>query len=713
MDLCPMQRSPLSRLLAPRSIAVVGGREAAEVIRQCDRIGFQGTIWPVNPNRSEIETRATFKSIAELPNAPDAAFVAIPKRAAIEAVAALAQMGAGGAVCYTAGFAELGEAGAQLQRELVAVSRDMAIAGPNCYGILNYLDGAALWPDQHGGLKVSRGVAIVTQSGNIALNLTMQTRGLPIAFVVTVGNKAKGDFGDYIDAFLDDDRVSAIGLHIEGLEDITGFERAAMRARAKRVPIVVIKTGRSQAGARLTLSHTSSLAGPDKLYDSLFARCAVARAFDLCTFLDTLLLLHVSGPLPGRRLSSMSCSGGEASLIADLAEIHGLTTPALASSTTTELQNILGPHVNVANPLDYHTYIWGDLTAQTLCFAAMLKEDFDIHLLVLDFPRADRCDATGWETTLQAIERARDRSTAAVAVVSTLPETLQETISDRLLRSTIVPLHGIVAALTAISLCAGIAERWQMPPAPPLRSPTTDPPPAVRTLSEAAAKEILSRHGLRVPEGRVVPLDEAGRAALAIGFPVAIKAASCRLTHKSEAGAVRLNIGSSEDALAAARSMQHLSNLVLVEKMVSGTVAELIVGITRDRQFGLSLTIGAGGVQVELLGDSITLLLPVTKQQIETALQSIKAWTLLCGFRGRPRGDVRAAVDAIARIADYADETGESLHELDVNPLIVLPEGEGVIAVDALIRATRRRRSKRRQAGSSNALLFEVCVERP
>jgi acetate---CoA ligase (ADP-forming) len=704
MEMGPVQRSPLSRLLAPRSIAVIGGREAAEVIRQCDRIGFRGTIWPVNPNRPEIETRATFKSIAELPDAPDAAFVAIPKRAAVEAIAALAQIGAGGAVCYAAGFAEMGAEGARLQGELVAVSGDMAIAGPNCYGILNYLDGAALWPDQHGGLKVGRGVAIVTQSGNIAVNLTMQTRALPIAYVVSVGNKAKGDFGDYINAFLDDERVSAIGLHIEGLEDIAGFERAAMRARTKGIPIVVIKTGRSQAGAQLTLSHTSSLAGPDSLYDSFFTRCAVARAFDLCTFLDALLLLHVCGPLPGRRLSSMSCSGGEASLIADLAEIHGLKTPGLASSATTELQNILGPHVNVANPLDYHTFIWGDPTAQTLCFAAMLKEDFDIHLLILDFPRADRCEVVGWETTLQAIERARDRSTAAVAVVSTLPETLPEAVSERLLRSAIVPLHGIVAALTAISLCAGIAEKWQMPPAPLLRSPTTDSPSVIQTLSEAAAKELLSRHGLRVPEGRVVPLDEAGRAALAIGFPVAIKAASSKLTHKSEAGAVRLNIGSSEDALAAAQSMQHLSSLVLVEKMVSGAVAELIVGITRDRQFGLSLTIGAGGVQVELLGDSITLLLPVTRQQIETALQSIKTWTLLCGFRGRPRGDLQAAVDAIARIADYAEETRDSLYELDVNPLIVLPEGEGVMAVDALIRSATMPINARSNSGPT----FEV-----
>jgi acetyl-CoA synthetase len=408
----------------------------------------------------------------------------------------------------------------------------------------------------------------------------------------------------------------------------------------------------------------------------------------------------------------MSCSGGEASLIADLAEIHGLTTPPLTPAATTELQNILGTHVNITNPLDYHTYIWGDLTAQTLCFSALLKEDFDIHLLVLDSPRPDRCNAVGWEITLQAIERALGVSTAAVALVSTLPENLPESVSQRLLNIGIVPLHGIVAALTAISLSAGIAERWQISPQPLWRSPTADRAPAVQTLGEAAAKAVLLRQGLRVPEGRVVPLEEAGQAALAIGFPVAVKAASSELAHKSEVGAVRLNIGSPEEAVAAARSMQHLSGFVLVEKMVSGTIAELIVGITSDHQFGLSLTIGAGGILVELLDDSITLLLPVNRQQIETALQTIRTRKLLCGFRGQPRGDVQAAVDAIAQIADYAEEARDTLYELDINPLIVLREGEGVIAADALIRlkvpAIDTAQSKPIESGISN-----LWAERP
>ena len=200
----------------------------------------------------------------------------------------------------------------------------MPIVGPNCYGVLNLLDGSVLWPDTHGAERVERGVAIITQSGNIALNVTMQRRGLPIAYVVAVGNKAIGDHGHYIEALLADERVTAIGLHIEGVEDAALFSRAAILALEKGVPLVVLKTGRSRLGAEMAMSHTSSLAGPDGLYDALFARYGVSRVLDVPSFVETLKLMHMFGGLPGRRISSMSCSGGEAALIADLAEDRGL-----------------------------------------------------------------------------------------------------------------------------------------------------------------------------------------------------------------------------------------------------------------------------------------------------------------------------------------------------------------------------------------------------
>ena len=230
----PTQR--LQRLFSPRHIAVFGGNAAAEVVRQCRKLGFSGNIWPVHPSRSEVAGLPCYPSVQSLPEAPDASFVAVPAHATVEVVRALAQRGSGGAICYASGFAEVGPAGAALQRDLVQAAGDMALVGPNCYGLLNYLDGVALWPDQHGGNRLERGVAIVTQSGNIGLNLTMQRRALPLAYLVTVGNKAGDSLDAIVATLLQDPRVSAIGLPATSMPNwaarITGGCASASAIRA-------------------------------------------------------------------------------------------------------------------------------------------------------------------------------------------------------------------------------------------------------------------------------------------------------------------------------------------------------------------------------------------------------------------------------------------------------------------------------------------------
>jgi acetyl-CoA synthetase len=678
-----MRRSPLARLLSPRSLVVMGGREAAEVIRQCERIGFTGEIWPVNPKRTEIAGRKTFATLAELPAVPDAAFIAVPREATIEAVAALAHMGAGGAVCYASGFAEVGPEGVALQEQLVTVSGDLALLGPNCYGLLNYLDGAALWPDQHGGMAVKRGVAIVTQSGNIGLNLTMQARSLPLAYLISAGNKAKGDLGEMIDALLDDERVTAIGLHIEGIDDIEHFSMAALRALNKGVPIVAIKTGRSEAGAALTMSHTSSLAGSDALFDALFSRYGIGRAKDVSVFLETLKLLHVHGSLPGNTVSSMSCSGGEAGLVADLASDAGLPTPPLPAKTEAKLFDALGPKVPLANPLDYHTYIWGNLEASTAAFSAMLGAGYAMNLLVLDFPRADRCDASSWDVTLQAFEAAQRATGAKAALVSSLPESMPETVGTRMLASNIAPMQGISECMEAIRIAAEIGDRRAGIRAKPLKKvvPLHNP---VRMLDEPTGKAALSEHGLQVPQGLVVPVTGVGDAADRIGYPVVIKAVSDHIAHKTEAGAVKLNLKTREAAVEAATSMAHLSDQMLVEAMQTSIVAEMIVGITRDPLFGPTLTFGSGGILVELLNDAASLLLPVSRFEVERAFDRLKLSHLVEGFRGRPKGDRSAAIDAIMAVASFAEAHRDTILELDANPVLIFETGAA--AVDAMIR---------------------------
>lgn len=679
----------LSQLFAPRSISVFGGNAAAEAIRQCRKLGFEGTIWPVHPTRREIEGLPCFADVASLPEAPDAAFVAVPAQATIDVVRQLAARGAGGAICYASGFAEVGAAGAALQQDLVRAAADMALIGPNCYGMLNYLDGVALWPDQHGGQRLDRGVAIITQSGNIGLNLTMQRRALPLAYLITVGNKAGDSIDVIIDALLKDSRVTAIGMHIEGLDDVAAFSRVAIKALQQRVPLVALKAGSSELGARTTMSHTSSMAGPDKLYDSLFARCGVARVFDVSNLLETLKFLHVHGALQGKKIVSASCSGGEASLVADLAHSHGLTMPDLPQAAHDKLLAVLGDKVTVANPLDYHTYIWGDLAAQTECFVGMMDCGFDAHLLVLDFPRADRCDGSSWQTTLDAFIAAQQHSDAAAVVLTTLPEGLPDSIGSRLLQAGVAPMQGTAACMQALAHAAGIGQTQALSRH---LLPVTAATPASRPgrmLHEVASKQALHAYGLPVPSGACVGAHAAVQAAQDLGYPVVVKAVSDTLAHKTEAGGVKLNLNTAAEVQAAVASMAHLATEFLIEKMAADVVAEIIVGISRDAQFGLALTLGAGGILVELLNDATTLLLPTSCEEIRAALKALKIWPLLCGYRGRPRGDVDALVDAIACIAAYAQDNAEQLLELDVNPLLVLPQDHGVLAVDALIHLSK------------------------
>jgi acetyl-CoA synthetase len=683
--------TPLQRLFSPRSIAVFGGTAAAEVIRQCRKLGFAGDIWPVHPTRSEMEGLPCFADIAALPAAPDAAFVAVPAQATVEVVRQLSARGTGGAICYASGFAEVGGDGVALQQELVTAAGDMALVGPNCYGLLNYLDGVALWPDQHGGQRLERGVAIITQSGNIGLNLTMQRRALPLAYLITVGNKAGDSMDAIIDALLNDPRVTAIGMHIEGLDDVAAFSRAAIKALEKRVPLVALKAGSSELGARTTMSHTSSLAGPDKLYDALFARCGVARVFDVSTLLETLKFLHVHGGLKGRAIVSASCSGGEASLVADLAQAHGLTMPDLPKAAHGRLFNVLGEKVTVANPLDYHTYIWGDLAAQTECFAGMMDCGFDAHVLVLDFPRADLCDGSSWQTTLDAFVAAQEQTGAAAVVLTSLPEGLPDEDGARLLRHGIAPMQGTADCMLAIVHAARIGAaqaRWQQ--ALPVATASADLQNATgQMLNEVRSKNALHAFGLPIPDGACVAAHEATSAAQALGYPVVVKAVSDTLAHKTEAGGVKLNLKNAGEVQAAVASMAHLANEFLVEKMAADVVAEIIVGISRDAQFGLALTVGAGGILVELLKDTSTLLLPVSSDDIRMALQGLKTWPLLNGYRGKTTGDVEALVDAISAIASYAQAHADRLLELDVNPILILPQGQGVVAVDALIHLSK------------------------
>lgn len=684
-----MTPRPLDRLFRPQTIAVFGGREARRVIEQCDRMGFAGKIWPVHPKLDEVLGRRCYRDVSELPSPPDAAFIGVNRTLTIEIVRSLSAAGAGGVVCYASGFseavAELAD-GADLQQALIAAAGDMPILGPNCYGFINGLDGALLWPDQHGMARVERGVAILTQSSNIALNLTMQTRGLPIAYVVTSGNQAQTSLSEVACGLLSDPRVTALGLHVEGFGEPAVLERLAATARLTKKPVVILKVGKSERARQATISHTASLAGGDALAGAVLARLGLGRVETLPALLETLKLLHVAGPLTDRSISSMSCSGGEASLISDAAVGRALAFRDLKPEQLPRLRHVLGEMVTLSNPLDYHTFVWGDLKRQKEAFAAMFEGGYALNLVVLDFPRGDRCETADWLTTADAVIAAASETGALAGILATLPETMPEAVAGRLIEEGVVPFCGIDEALIAAQVAAGIGQAWREPPPLQLLN-VVSVEGAIETLTEADAKAELDLAGLRTPRGLVAttPLqaaDCAGR----LGFPVVLKALG--IAHKTEAGAVALNLKDARAVSDAASAMAAASGY-LVEKMIERPVAELIVGASRDPVFGLSLTLGAGGIFVELLEDSVTLPLPATRSDISEAILGLRVAKLMNGYRGGPKGDLEATITAVARAADYVVMNAARLEELDINPLMVLPEGRGVAAVDALIRRRR------------------------
>ena len=681
----------LQRLLHPRSIAFVGGSECAIAIERTRALGFEGRIWAVNPRRPQLGGVPTVASVADIDGSPDAAFVALPRALTPDAVAALRALGCGGAVIYAAGFAETGDL--DRQRSLLEAADGMPLLGPNCYGFINTTARVALWPDEHALSPVERGVALVTQSGNIGCNLTMMQRGLPIATLLTLGNQADVDIAAAIDAFAQDPRISAIGLHIEGLRDPQAFAAAAARAQGAGKPVVALKTGRSPQGARIALSHTASMAGEDRICAALFERYGVARAPTLSALVETLKLLHFGGPTTGRRLVSLSCSGGEAALVADLAPAHGLSFPPFSEVAACSVAATLSDLVHIDNPLDYHTFIWNQREALENTFAAALAGGFDAALLILDTPTHPAMKPDSWLVTARAWAAAQRRVGARAVVVATLPEGMPARLADELGAAGIAPLIGIEDALGALAAAAAIGERYARPVAalPWPTGPTSRAMPdndvnAVtvgRVVRESEAKALLARYGLVVPVAVECALVDAPQVAARIGFPVVIKISNETIAHKSDVGGVALGLRSPDEVAVAVTGMAALGDRVLVEQMVGGAVAELIVGVVRDPQFGFALLIGAGGVLAELITDSVTLLLPATREDIERALRTLRVWTLIAGHRGR-KGDPDSVLRAIEAIAAFAAAHRDDLLELDVNPLLVLPDR--AVAVDALIK---------------------------
>ena len=681
-----MSKSNLHRLISPKSIAVVGNRGANFAIRESLKLGYSHQIWAVHPYLESLEGIKCFKDIKDLPEVPDATFIAVNAESAIEVVSDLKSMGGGGAVLYASGFGEVGAEGLMRNQQLVKAASGMPLIGPNCYGFINSLDGIALWPDVHGCEPVSEGVAIITQSGNIGLNMTMQSSGLPIAYMFTLGNQTNTNIADIIHAMLDDSRVNAIGLHIEGISDIKSFDIAAKRALMMKIPIITIKSGKTKASAKIALSHTSSLTGSDELYNALFERLGIARVETVPEFLETLKLINVLGVIEHGGVASMSCSGGEAGMMADLIDGLEINFPSLTSSHKAKVKQTLNDYVEVDNPLDYHTFIWGDRKRTSECFSAMMSGQFAATMLLLDWPKSKESEQKDWDATLFALSDALSGTSEKAIVLASMADCMPKRIIEECLSLGIAPMVGLDVCLKALNHSYKIGRAFSSNSSPDLEVlRNSSEHKSKQQLTEYQGKQLLKKYGVTIPMGCLVEnVTEAIKAAEEISFPVTLKVSAAKLAHKTELNGVRLNIQNVKTLKEACDDLFKISPELLIEKMIESPICELIIGMDYDPTFGKHIIVGGGGVFVELLQDSSVLILPVSREDIRQALSNLKVFKLLEGYRGGMKGDIEAVIDSVMSVIELIRTN--AVEELDINPILVLKGSDGVVAADTLIK---------------------------
>jgi acetate---CoA ligase (ADP-forming) len=682
----------LSRLLHPRTIAVVGatdrdGSYAGETLLNLKRLGYPGTVWGVNPGREEAHGIPCFPALRDLPSAPDAVVVAIPAAGVPAAVAEAGEIGCGGAVVYGAGFGEVA-AGAELERQLAeaAALHGLPLCGPNGNGIVALHERAALWGDALLPLEAGR-VALVSQSGNVAVNTLATRRGLCLHTVVSCGNAVGLDPAEWILALAEEDEVGSIAVYLEADGDGEQLCEALARCAERGVGVAVLKVGASAAGAVAAAAHTGAVAGDQRVFRALVEEAGAAWAADVHELLELAKVLAVPGARPARTggLAVLTCSGGDSALAADECERMGLPLPALEAATAERLRELLPVAATVGNPLDYTALIWGEVdTLRDIVIAAGSDPGVDQLLVLYDQPAGiEGAPGESWSAVREGILAGAAASPAPVALASTLPELLDDAAAVRFAAAGVPPVAGLRTGLECVAALRqppGDAARLRAIGAAAASRPAGTPHDG--WLAEHEAKQLLRAANLPVAEGRLVDGEDDAVAALGeLGGPVALKLSAPSLRHKSDAGALALDLREEAELRAAHRRLADLDfddGRVLVERMAPAG-AELLVA-ARMEGVVPNLVIAAGGLWTELLADAAVVPLPASPERIERAIRSLRAAPLLTGGRGRQPLDVAAA----ARVAAAAGEllVEANLELIELNPVFV--HEEGVTVVDAL-----------------------------
>ena len=699
----------LRRLLHPRTIAVVGATErhgsyAGQTLLNLVAAEYPGEVWGVNPRRSEAHGFPCFPSLGELPSPPDAVVVAIPASGAPEVVEEAGELGCGGAVVYGAGFgeiaagaghgilppAEAGATGAELEQRLLESARrhQLPVCGPNGNGIVAVADRAPMWGDAV-SLREPGRVALVSQSGNVAVNALALDRGLRFHTVVSCGNAVAFDPADWLAALATEDGVGSIALYLETDGDGARLCEALALCAERQVGVALLKVGTSAVGATAAAAHTGAVAGDQRVFEALVREAGAARASDLHELLELAKALAVPGaraPAVQRRsagLAVLTCSGGDSSLAADEAERLGLELPPLGSATSRRLGELLPTAATVGNPLDYTALIWGESeTVRDLVAAVGSDPAVDQLLAVYDQPAGlEGAADESWTAVREGILTGAAESPVPVLVASTLPELLDDGAAMRFVDAGLPAVAGLRTALS----CAAALQR---PAADPARlreiaaacSRGAPNGGGWSWFAEHEAKDLLRQAGVEVPAGRLAPAEDDAAALLAeLGPPLALKLSSHDLRHKTDLGALALDLRTDDAVRAEHRRLAALAPAaaVLAERMAPPGL-ELIVAARADAVVP-ALVVGLGGVWTEALDDVAIVPLPASPARVEAALRSLRGAGLLTGLRGRPALDIAAAARLASRTGDLLIEHGLML--LELNPVLVY--AEGAVAVDA------------------------------
>jgi len=701
----------LRGLLAPKSIAVVGASErpgpGRQVLENLQQLGYEGDVYPVNPKYKQVLGRECYSSLNDVyQGGHRVEFVAIllGRDRVLPVLEEATAIGVRAAWAFASGFAEAGPEGKALQHRLEHFCRQNQIAfcGPNCVGYLNPVAKVGTYSAPISPSLCPGRIGAVVQSGSICLALANSDRGLGYSLLVSSGNEAVVDSTDYISYMLEDSNTDVVLVFIEQFRRPNRFIEVACRARDVGKPIIVLKVGRSEMAKQAAITHTGALTGTDAVYDALFKKYGIIRVNSLDEMLETAAaLVGLKGNLPaGNKVGMITVSGGEIGLIGDLSEELDVDFPAWSTKVAQTFQDALPPYSNISNPLD----AWGNgKVEQTYppCMAAAAgEENIDLVVISQDAPKGlASAQVDQYAIVAQAAVDVADKSGKPIVAISNLSGGLHPGLR-RILENGGVPLlQGTQEGLCAVHHVIDYAKFLQG--CAVARLNTGERKGAgflgrdTKILMEDEAKKLLSEYN--IPCTREVlchTADEAIDAFRKIGGPVALKLISPEIPHKTEAGIVRLNIEHETDLRRAYRQVMENALRytldakimgVLVQEMITAVVVEVIVGISKDADFGPIVLFGLGGTAVELFEDRVLGIPPLSRDEAIEMIYQTRASRLLQGFRGKPVGDESALVDVLVQVGQLASHWSDRIHALDINPLLVLPAGQGVVAVDALI----------------------------